>query len=120
MDEYGRPPLSVTVGESAVVIVPETKELTFRNAKEFLADVKRIVEANEMNIVLDLSRIDIIDSVSLGSLVAMKKFAVQRGHDVAITGLSDTLMELFSLLNFTRVFAIFDTPEECLVHFRNK
>lgn len=89
-------------------------EITFRTSKMFLQDIRLIIDKESCDIILDLSNVELIDSVSLGTLVAIKKYVKSQGCDVVITGLSQPIKELFRLLNFFSVFRIFDTVGDAL------
>lgn len=56
--------------------------------------------------VVDLSRVDYIDSSGLGVLVAIQKRALQKGGGVSIKGINGTVKEIFDLTRLTKVFDI--------------
>lgn len=95
-----------------LVITVLLNEITFRTSKRFLQEVKLTIDKESCDIILDLSHVGLIDSVSLGTLVAIKKYVRSQGCDVVITGLSQPIKELFKLLNFYSVFRIYDTVDE--------
>jgi len=90
------------------------KEITFRNSRDFLQQVKDAVDRESCETVLDLENVELIDSVSLGTLVAIKKYVKRQGCDVRVANLSYMIYELFRLLNFPAVFKIFDSVEEAV------
>lgn len=56
--------------------------------------------------VIDMALVDYIDSSGLGVLVAIQKRALQKGGEVAITGLKGIVKELFELTRLDRVFIV--------------
>ncbi|MEW6201633.1 MAG: STAS domain-containing protein [bacterium] len=103
--------------DGVTVIKPLCKEITFKNSKDFHERVKEVVaERDAPRIVLDFSEVDILDSLSLGILVAISKHVNQKGGKIVIASISTPVRELFSLLNFSNVFRCFDTAEEAVEH----
>jgi len=96
------------------VITPHEPEITFKNSKYFLEEVRMLIDTNELDILLDLQKIELIDSVSLGTLITIKKYAKSSGRDVSIARVSPLILELFNLLNFGSVFEIYDSVEDAL------
>ncbi len=56
--------------------------------------------------VIDMALVDYIDSSGLGVLVAIQKRALQKGGEVAITGLKGIVKELFELTRLDKVFIV--------------
>ena len=56
--------------------------------------------------VVNLSRVDYIDSSGLGVLVAVHKRAMQNGGTVILIGMQGTVKELFELTRLDKVFDI--------------
>jgi anti-sigma B factor antagonist len=56
------------------------------------------------NFLIDMERVDYIDSSGLGVLVGIKKRALEKGGGIAIRGLNGTVKEIFELTRLTKVF----------------
>jgi len=100
--------------DGVVVITPTVRELTFKNSKDFLAQAKNLLDAPGLHVVLNLENVEIIDSMSLGTLMALLKHLRKLGGDLVVAALSEPIRELFKLLNFTSVFRCFTTVEKAL------
>jgi anti-sigma B factor antagonist len=100
-----------------LVITPLANEITFKNTNLFLQSVKNLIGVEQKYIVLNMKRIEIIDSVSLGTLVAILKYVKSVGGDMAITNVAPPIDDLFNLLNFQTVFRTFETVEEAVEKF---
>ena len=101
--------------DGITVIKPLCKEITFKNSKDFHERVKEVLSDKEApRIVLDFSEVEILDSLSLGILVAISKHVKQKGGEVVIASISTPVKELFSLLNFSNVFRCYDTAQEAV------
>jgi anti-anti-sigma factor len=109
--------LSVTNKNGFVVLTPQTRELTFKNSKQFLTEAKKTVCETKTKVVLCLENIEIIDSMSLGTLMAFLKYIRKLGGDVVVCNLSEPIRELFKLLNFNTVFRCFKTIDEAIAKY---
>jgi anti-sigma B factor antagonist len=56
------------------------------------------------NFLIDMERVDYIDSSGLGVLVGIQKRALEKGGGIAIRGLNGTVKEIFELTRLTKVF----------------
>lgn len=106
--------LEAQVRNNILVITPTISEITYKNSRDFLSAVKDEIDREGRDIILNMENVDLIDSVSLGTLVAIKKYAKTHKREVYIANLSALIMELFQLLNFPLVFEIYDTVEAAL------
>ncbi len=100
-----------------LVIEPLVEEITFKNSRSFMKTVKDAIGIKNKSVVMDMKHVEIIDSVSLGTLVAILKYVRSMGGDMAVAGISNQIYELFVLLNFQSVFRIFDTAQEAVSQF---
>ena len=100
-----------------LVITPLVKDITFKNARYVLKTVKDAIDNNKRKVVMNMSHVEIIDSMSLGTLVAILKFVRSLGGDMVISSISSQIQDLFSLLNFQSVFRVFDTVEDAEANF---
>ena len=104
--------------QGITVVKPLWKEITFKNTKAFHLRMKEFLSDKETpRIVLDLAAVEILDSLSLGTLVAISKNVKQKNGEIVIASLSAPIKELFELLNFNHVFRCFDSAEEAIQNF---
>ncbi len=67
-------------------------------------------------VVLDLRRVDFIDSSGLGAIVAtMKHLAPDRA--LVLAGLTPTVEKVFRLTRMDTVFSVYGTLDEALQHY---
>ena len=99
------------------IITPRTKELTYKNSKSFLSVSKHNITGESVRAILNCEHIEIIDSMSLGTLMALLKHVRKTGGDLVVTALSEPINDLFKLLNFTAVFRCFPSVEEAMARY---
>lgn len=110
-------PMDVKEINKCIVMTPRVREITFKNTRAFLNFVKDTVTktgAGPTRYVLDLKNIEIIDSVSLGTLVAVLKYVRSQAGELVVANVSDPINELFELLHFHSVFKIYPKLEDAL------
>ena len=66
-------------------------------------EIERLAEAGE-DVVLDLSKVEFVDSSGLGILVFLHKRLISTGHKLKIIGLKGQPLQLFTNLHLLPVF----------------
>ncbi|WP_251453723.1 STAS domain-containing protein [Microbacterium sp. Marseille-Q6648] len=95
-----------------VAILRGSGKLNMVSAPDLRAAVLSAVEDQFTHIVVDLSKIDFMDSSGLGALVGSLKTARQAGGDLRIAAPSAQVTMVLQLSNLDRVLASFDTAED--------
>lgn len=104
------------VGDVAVAAVP-VEELDAGNTEEFKRDMAPVLEANA-KVVLDLSRLRLIDSSGLGSFLSFLRKLNRKGGDMKLFGMSKQVRTVVELLRMNRILNIFTTREEAVRAFQ--
>jgi anti-sigma B factor antagonist len=93
-----------------LVLRPELTRLDANVAITFKEKVGQVITEGEKRLVLDLGRIEFVDSSGLGALVALLK---RLGNDgtLALVGLRPPVQRLLALTRLDRVFRVADTVE---------
>jgi len=88
-----------------VVLEIHDRALDAHNAADFRAQVDRLIAEGHERVVLDMSRIDFLDSTGLGAVVTGLKR--MRGHgELVLCGIVEVVMNVFRLTRMDRVFRI--------------
>jgi anti-anti-sigma factor len=61
------------------------------------------IPASSTNVVVDLSKLDFIDSTGIGAILSIIYKAVERGVPLELTGVNDTVKELFGTVGVFRI-----------------
>ncbi|KNG93878.1 STAS domain-containing protein [Pseudaestuariivita atlantica] len=105
--------LSSTMQGDAQIIVAQEPRIDAAVAIQFKDRMKAETEQGEGRVILDLSRVEFIDSSGLGAIVAaMKQISGQRRMELA--GLTETVQKVFRLTRMDTIFAIHPTVEDAL------
>ncbi len=104
------------VDDILIVTVPG-RVLDVVHADEFRQAVHPIL-AEETKAVLDIARLDFVDSSGLGAFVGCAKMLRAAGGDLKICGMRKKVSWLFHLLKMHMICDLFDTKEEAIKSFK--
>jgi anti-sigma B factor antagonist len=100
------------VGKTLVVVV-EDRRIDAAVAVRFKDNMVEIAAKPNQRVVLDLSKVEFMDSSGLGAVVgSMKQLGRDRQLDLA--GLTPTVDKVFRITRMDRVFRIYDTADAAL------
>jgi anti-sigma B factor antagonist len=95
-------------GHTVVEARGEVDVYTASLLRERLIDV---IDAGAGSVVVDLRRVDFLDSTGLGVLVGALKRLRMSGGDLGLVCDSEKLLKIFKITALDRVFALHDTVE---------
>lgn len=84
------------------------------SAEFFARNLRRILENEEGNVLLDLSRINHIDSTGIGELVAYLGRFGEHGRKLILVDPSARIRKLLELAQLARLFPIYEDLESAL------
>ncbi len=103
--------------KDGIAVVRMPKELTLGVGDEFKSTLVDLASSNQVKVVLDMTRLEFVDSAGLGLLIwALKNFRQRKG-DVRVFGTQPSVYQLFDITNMDRVFLMFDNEEDALQSF---
>lgn len=108
------------IGEETINNVPVLKlkgRLDADSARDIREKVVSLSRENRVNLVVDMTGVDFIDSSGLGSLVSSLRTVNKAGGDIRISGLQDQVRSVFELTRLHRIFGIYDDPTAAAISF---
>jgi anti-sigma B factor antagonist len=100
------------VGNTLVVVV-EDRRIDAAVAVRFKERMLELTESPKQRVVLDLSKVEFLDSSGLGAVVgSMKQLGRNRHLDLA--GLTPTVDKVFRITRMNRVFRIYESAEAAI------
>ena len=100
------------VGASIVLEVLETR-LGADKTVAFKEAVGRHLDGGAASVVLDLSKVDFIDSSGLGAILSILK-RMPKGCELIICGTTDPVTSMFKLTRLDRVFTMRKNVDEAV------
>jgi anti-sigma B factor antagonist len=85
----------------------ELVEANLTNADEFKKEAMTLIGTGYKMIVINLERVEYIDSSFLGSLVSILKHLISVKSDLILVGLRKDVADLFALIRLDKVFKIY-------------
>ena len=77
-------------------------------------NLKRILEKGEGHVLLDLSKINYIDSTGIGELVAYLGRYAENNRRLVLVNPSDRIRKLLAIAQLEELFTIYDDLDEAL------
>jgi len=106
-----------TEGKGNCDIVRLDGQLTMGQEDEFKKALSELAASNSVQLVIDLSKVDFMDSAGLGMLIwALKNFR-QRDGDVRVFGLQGMVQGLFEITNMDQSFKTFEDEAEAVASY---
>lgn len=103
--------------EGVVIIRPDEKHIDGYMAIDFKSKLNEIVQNGGEKIVIDLSRLEFIDSSGLGAMVSVLKKTGMPGK-VILCGVKDGVRSILELTRLNKVFPIYHSVKEAVASFK--
>jgi anti-sigma B factor antagonist len=98
-------------GTSVVTLRGEIDVYTAPRLRQTLID---LVDGGATDIVVDMEKVDFLDSTGLGVLVGGLKRVKDRDGSLKLVANQDRILKIFDITGLARVFPIFGTLQEAL------
>jgi len=95
--------LLILVGRFSAASAPQVRE-----------KIKQLTDDNHIEIILDMSAVNFLDSSGLAALVSALKCTRKRGGWLRLAGVTDAVMNVFKQNQLDRVFTIHSNVEAAL------
>jgi anti-sigma B factor antagonist len=105
--------LQETKTADVLIVKPLEKRIDAATATDFKQKMSDWINSGNRRIVLNLSKVDFMDSSGLGAIISTLKKIGDDGN-IVICGIKETVMSLFRLTRMDRVFDIFPSEEAAL------
>jgi anti-sigma B factor antagonist len=109
--------LSTSEMQGVMIAQLQGKALDASNSREFKSAVAPLLNPNT-KLVLDLHKVDFVDSTGLGALVSCLRQAHSFDGEIKLCGLTKPVRALFELVRMHRVFEIFNNSDEAVSSYR--
>lgn len=100
------------VGTNVILEVLEPR-LVADKAPAFKEQVGRYFVNGPVSLVLDLAKVEFIDSTGLGAIISLLK-RMPQGSDLLVCGLNEAVTSMFMLTRMNRVFTICKTVDDAI------
>jgi len=80
-------------------------------------ELSKLTGANRTKIVMNLGRVDSVNSAAIGAIVAVARQVRKRKGDVKLCSLTDEIRKVFGLLGVSKMLEIFKTEQKAIKSF---
>ena len=102
---------------AGVAVARFTGRLDFTSAPEAKGQFTGAIAAGHRKLIVDLSKVEFVDSAGLGSLIGGMRSARQAGGDLRIANPTSQVTMLLSLTSLDQVLKVHPTIEEAVGGF---
>lgn len=95
------------------VIAPDSDSIDYDTADRFRREVLASIEAGRRRIAVDMTSVRLVDSMGLGSLVAIRK-KLEGSGDIRLFGLTRDLHTFFEVTKTAHLFPAYSTLRDLL------
>jgi anti-sigma B factor antagonist len=107
-----------TVQDGTIGIIEIRSSLIGEDEIDELRDaVSDFIEQGNKKLMIDLSRVGIINSVGIGALISSYTSFTRNGGEVILTGANKSIKNVFIITKLSEVFEIHDTMEDAINRF---
>jgi anti-sigma B factor antagonist len=101
-------------GDDGWAVVALTGELELATAPRLRQEVVSLVGEGHTRVVLDLSRVDFVDSVGLGIIVSALKRIRGRGGELVVAGAVPRVRALFELTRLDEIIELHERVDDAI------
>jgi len=106
------------VNGDILVLTPEMTQLDASQTRQFKDEVLGLIKStNKKNVVIDLSRLQFVDSSGLGCFLSILKSLSHEQGTLKFSGLTKSVRTIFELVSIHKILEIYPTKEEALKSF---
>jgi anti-sigma B factor antagonist len=102
--------------EKNLLLTVDLPEADLNNAAEFKAELLQLFEAHQKRVVLNMQKVQYIDSSFLGALVAVLRHLISVKQDIILVGLRKDIADLFALVRLDKVFKMYGSFDEAIAN----
>jgi anti-sigma B factor antagonist len=104
--------------ENGTHIIEIHGEVTFENSDNFREVIDKLIEENQVKLIVDLADLQYMSSAGMGILVHGLKNARSRGGDLRLINLGAKMRRVFLITQFTHQFMVFNDLTEAVNSFK--
>jgi anti-sigma B factor antagonist len=102
--------IDVTRRDGFTIVSPQG-EIDFATGPQLKDAITELLMAGEVNLVVDLLKVDFIESTGLGALIGGRRRAHTLQGSLVLVCTEDQMLKIFRITGLDKVFQIHDTVE---------
>jgi len=110
---------SISEKYNTVVVTLKGKVMGGPSATKYIEEIKNLIDQGKTNVVVDLSKVNFMNSSGLGILITSLTSLRNAGGDLKICGASDRIESLLMVTKLITVFKHFRTLDEAVAAYQD-
>lgn len=113
--------MEIEIKEKDKILVVKSleKNLEAVNSRDFKTKLVESINEGHHAIVINLSKVEFIDSSGLGSLISILKLLASQKGSLAFCEIQEPVKRIFTLTRLNQVFSLFPTEEEAINNLKS-
>jgi anti-sigma B factor antagonist len=112
------PDLNINVrSREQIAIVEPVGYLNAHTAKHFEEVIQKLIDQNQLRIVINCNKLDYIASAGLGVIMGFIDSIRENSGDIRMCSMNSTVHSIFDVLGFTELYSIFDSEDKAIQSF---
>ncbi len=108
------------IKNNTLIITPEFERLDAKNTLEFKTELMNLInKVEKYQIVIDMHRINFMDSSGVGVLLALLRFLNIKGGELKISSITKSVRVILELVSLHKILDIYPSPEEAINSFKD-
>jgi anti-sigma B factor antagonist len=103
-----------TTQQDGMAVLTLRGEIDVYTAPRMRQAIVDLVDAGSLNVVIDMEKVDFLDSTGLGVLVEGLKRVKTRGGNLSIVITQDKILKIFDITGLNKAFPIYGSLEDAL------
>jgi anti-sigma B factor antagonist len=103
--------------ENGVDVIDISGQLDAFTTPDVKAELKKLTDARHYKLVLNLQKVDYVNSTAIGAIVAVTQQVRRRKGDLKLFGMKEDIRKVFDLVGASKILEIFKTEQEALNSF---
>jgi anti-anti-sigma factor len=112
--------LEATSKDGVTVVRMQARELAFAVCEEFQKGMEKLMESGNTMLLIDFETIEFMDSMGIGTLIALRNKAHERGGELGLARIADPVHKVLRITQLHKVFPIYDDLESGVQALRNR
>lgn len=110
--------VSVEIGEGITVIRVLPQRVFLKTSEQFREEIIRVLDGDALKVIIDLSRVNMMNSAGLGVLILARDKMLKRGGTLVVCGLLNMMQEIFARMHLDSYFMLRPDCETALADLR--
>ena len=103
--------------EGGVSVIDVSGQLDAFTTPDVKAEFKKLTDARNYKLVLNLQKVDYVNSTGIGAIVAVAQQVRRRKGDLKLFGMKEDIRKVFDLVGASKILEIFETEQEAVNSF---